>query len=60
MTKTYSVLLRQHIMQALTDSKKVNLKEFVQQLISENVTAREDILEAYQQINKEIVGTIDA
>jgi len=60
MTETYSVLLRQHIMQALTDSKKVNLKEFVQQLISENVTAREDILEAYQQINKEIVGTIDA
>ena len=47
-------------MQALTDSEKVNLKEFVQQLISENVTAREDILEAYQQINKEIVGTIDA
>ena len=60
MTETYSVLLRQHIMQALTDSKKVNLKEFVQQLISENGTAREDILEAYQQINKEIVGTIDA
>ena len=47
-------------MQALTDSNKVNLKEFVQQLIIDNVTAREDILEAYQQINKEIFGTIDA
>ena len=60
MTETYSVLLRQHIMQALTDSKKVNLKEYVHQLIIDNVTAREDILEAYQQINKEIFGTIDA
>ena len=60
MTETYSVLLRQHIMQALTDSNKVNLKEFVQQLIIDNVAAREDILEAYQQINKEILGTIDA
>ena len=59
MTETYSVLLRQHIMQALTDSEKVNLKEFVQQLISENVTAREVILEAYQQINVEIIGEID-
>ena len=59
MTETYSVLLRQHIMQALTDSKKVNLKEFVHQLISENVTAREDILEAYQQINVEIIGEVD-
>ena len=59
MTETYNVLLRQHIMQALTDSKKVNLKEFVQQLINDNVAAREDILEAYQQINVEIVGEID-
>ena len=59
MTETYSVLLRQHIMQALTDTEKVNLKEFVQQLISENVTAREVILEAYQQINVEIIGEID-
>ena len=46
-------------MQALTDSEKVNLKDFVQQLISENVTAREVILEAYQQINVEIIGEID-
>jgi flagellar biosynthesis regulator FlbT len=60
MTETYNVLLRQHIMQALTDPQAVNLKDFVQQLITVNEAAREDILKAYQQINEEMVGTLDA
>ena len=60
MTEAYNVLLRQHIMQALTDPQAENLKDFVQQLITVNEAAREDILKAYQQINEEIVGTIEA
>ena len=60
MTESYNALLRQHIMQALTDPQAENLKDFVQQLITVNEAAREDILKAYQQINEEIVGTVDA
>ncbi len=60
MKETYNALLRQHIMQALTDPKAVNLKDFVQQLITVNEAAREDILKAYQEINEELVGTLDA
>ena len=59
MTDSYTTLLKEHIIHALTNSKTVSLKEFTQQLIQKNSGAREEIIEAYRQINEELVGTLD-
>ena len=59
MTESYNTLLKEHIIHALTNPQLGTLKEFTQQLIQKNSAAREEILEAYQQINKELVGTVD-
>ena len=59
MTETYNTLLKEHIVHALTNTQIGTLKEYTQQLIQQNYKAREEILEAYEQINKDLVGTIN-
>ena len=59
MEKTYNELLTEHIMHTLIDSNAVHLHDFVQQLISNNEGAREDILKAYEQIQQEHFVTAD-
>ena len=44
---------------ALTNTKTISLKEFTQQLIQKNSGEREEIIEAYRQINEELVGTLN-
>lgn len=56
MIESYNTLLKEHIIHALTNPKKGTLKEYTQQLIQQNLSAREEILEAYQQINEELIG----
>ena len=57
MKESYNTLLKEHIIPALTNTEKGTLKEYTQQLIRQNLSAREEILEAYQKINEELVGT---
>lgn len=59
MTESYNTLLKEHIIHALTKPKIETLKEYTQQLIQQNLSARDEIIEAYQQINEELVGTND-
>lgn len=59
MKEPYKTLLKEHIVHALTDTEAGTLKEYTQQLIQQNYEAREEILEAYEQINKEVVGTVN-
>ena len=60
MTKSYNLLLKEHIIHALTNPQAGTLKEFAQTLINQNDAAREEITKAYKQINAELVGTIEA
>ena len=59
MNESYKVLLKEHVIIALTNPEVGTLKQFTQQLIQQNFTAREEILEAYNHINKELVGILN-
>ena len=58
MSEVY-ILLKEHVIHALTNSQAVTLKEFATKLIAENEATQEEIIKAYTQINTELIGTTD-
>ena len=58
MTESYNLLLKEHIVHALTNPQAGTLKDFVQQLINQNSAASEEIIKAYIQIHEELVGML--
>lgn len=59
MAVDYNSLLKEHIIHALTNPQAETLKEFAFKLIGQNGAAREEITQAYKQINEELVGAVD-
>ena len=59
MSESYNLLLKEHIIHALTDPQAGTLKDFVQQLLNQNSAASDEIIKAYNQIHEELVGMLD-
>lgn len=58
MSEAY-ILLKEHVIHALTNTQAITLKEFATKLVEENETIQDEIMKAYKQINTELVGTTD-
>ena len=59
MTEAYSNLLKNHIIHSLTSSETCTLKDFAEQLIQENISAREEIVKAYEKVSTELNGALN-
>lgn len=59
LTEKYILLLKEHIINSLTDTTGGSLKEFTDQLIQQNVNFRDDILLAYETVSEELCGKVN-